>query len=346
VGLWVLLLLAVGITGWVVFRRLAEPAEPVAAEAFLGRDAEGWARLCSVRSDPGLRGLVSHFVSEVQRQDSEKQREALPEWARGLHELAEANRNDAAWLGKLLPGEGLVRFEISPETGELATVAVLDGGLLARAVGWTSSWDQSTETYRGFQLIPLDNGSYLGLKNGNLLAATDYWTLERAVGRLEGETAEGADAEPAPRPLPEGLEEERWDLAGVLDNRQGAFHDTLAGLAASWPRVLSAEEPRPEEAPGEGAALPAADAVESASFGLDVVTADRLEGRIELEAADPVAAWAWAERLAAGNGWQQDGLRLTVRSRNEARRVVADLELEGVEGWMTRALAASPDHSR
>lgn len=346
VGLWVLLILTVGITGWVVFRRLAAPAEPVVTEAFVGPDAEGWARLRSVRSDPGLRGLVSHFVSEVQRQDSQEQREALPEWARGLHELAQANRNDAAWLGMLLPGGGLVRFEVSPESGELATVAILDGGLLARAVGWTSSWNQGSESYRGFGLIPLSNGGYLGLKNGNLLAATDSRTLERAVDRLEAGAAEGADAEPAPVPLPEGFEDERWDLAGILDNRQGAFNDTLVNLAASWPRVATAAGPRLEEAPGEAPATPAADAVESASFRLDVVTADRLEGRVELEVADPVAAWAWAERLAAGNGWQQDGLRFTVRSRNEARRVVADFELEGVEGWMTRALEASPDGSR
>lgn len=305
-------------------KRLTQPGRTLEARQVVSERSVGWVRIEPIADDPGMSELVKSLFLVLQRLGQQDQKEELPEWMRKWYELSQAQQGDNPALEWFLPREMTFAFEPG-ESAATETVAALNLGLLARAIGWITSLDEDdvrTRRVRGHRALVSEDQVTLFL-DGTLLLAADLEAMERLLDRIEGEAGDG-DAGSDPTLTVPG--EDDWDLYGRIDNRRGDFEDTVTGLA-EW---LGADP------------TPIGGTVEEAIFRLDVVTAETLKAELTLDVTGDAAARAWLQALDEHRASIEDEvLDLELDRHATDRRVRAEWRLRGLDQWLARFLVTA-----
>jgi hypothetical protein len=235
------------------------------------------------------------------------------------------------------------------------------------------------QRHRGYDIDVFPGGGALAFAGSTMMFASRPEALRRALDRLED------GPEPGPMTAVLAADGgDRWDVRGALIDHDGTLGASLAEALAGRARPSPAANPAPGELeapePPQGggpdpagavgvveappsaagdaaiagappsaagdAGVAGAPAVERATFGVDVVTADRIEAEIRLDCASEAGALEWLARLERalrhlesehGRGALAAGIAGTV----EGARLRADIELTGVDAWLERAIAES-----
>lgn len=343
---------------------LVSPGEQVETGRVVGGESVGVIHVTGLDDDPGTRALLTRAVVEMQRASDRQRATEMPEQLRWIQEMGRAQSGGASGLEMWIPREVTVAIEPG-EDGEPAFVVALNLSMFPRLIRTMVRQIARTadaggplrESHRGYEMEVFPEGGALAFADSTLLFASRAEALRRALDRLED------GAEPGPMAaLLEAAGSDRWDVHGALLDHDGSLGDSLAEMLPRPARPATAAEPAPGalEAPERAAGAtvgvvesppaagddPPAPAVERATFGLDVVTADRIEAEIRLDCASEAGARAWLARLeealrhleaAHGRGALAAGIAGTV----EGARLRAEVELTGIDAWLERAIAES-----
>lgn len=371
-ALVLLLVLAAGAGFW----WLISPGDQRETRGIAGGGSAGVIHF-DLRGDPGVRELAAKAVLEIQRAGEAARSAETPEAVRWLEELGRQQQGGAGGITMWIPREATIAFEPVPGGESDLVVAVNLAAfprLIREVVERAAGGSGERREHRGHRYELLAGDRSLGFAGSTLLYASTPEAMERALDRLEDGPEPGPMA--ARLAAPGG---DRWDVQGELVDHDGGLGDALAGALATiagdpeaeadglaaedldWPEwdalpdgaetaaveaaPVEAEAPVEVEAPVEAEAPPAGapPAVERASFGLDVVTADRLTGEIEIDCASAEDAREWLARLegAARRLESQRGrgvLAAAVAGGVEGDRVRATIELTGISAWLERVI--------
>lgn len=369
-----LVFLAVGGGMW----WLVSPGEQVATEGVAGGESQAVVHVRGLNDDPGTRALLDRAVVAMQRAVDRRRAEEMPDALRWLEQIGRAQRGGATGLGMWIPRSVTVTVEPG-EDGESVVLVALNlatfprmirmmVGQIARA---EDEGGPARERYRGYDIDVFPDSPALAFAGSTLMVATRPEAVRRAIDRLEDGPEPGAMTE-----LLAADEDGRWDVRGAVLDRDGSLGGSLAEAlprarpateADPAPEALEATEPVPGGAgvslpgsvrvleapatvPGQGTdpasgadeATGTAPPVERLTFGVDVVTADRIEAEIRLDCASEAGAREWLARLeeslrhletAHGRGL----LSTRITGAVEGGRLHAEIELTGVDAWVESA---------
>lgn len=331
---------------------LVSPGEQVATAGVAGGESLAVVHFAGLNHDPGVRELLTRTFLEMQRAADRQRAEETPEALRWLEEMSRA-QSDPSGLAMWIPRELTVAVERGAD-GEPAYLVALNLASFPRLIrtvvrqiarSGEAEGEVARERHRGHEIEILGPGGALGFAGSTLLFASEPALMRRALDRLDD------GPEPGPMaPFAPGGAGGRWDVEGTLLDHDGGLGDLLAGLMAPGadPAPPGAEPPGLEaplalEAPPVAAERPAP-AVESATFGIDVVSGDRIEAELRLDCASAAGAREWltrleeaARRLEAEHG--RGALAARIDGTVEGARLRAEIELTGVGAWLESAVA-------
>ncbi len=354
-ALALLLVLAAGAGFW----WLISPGDQRETRGIAGGESAGVIHF-GLRGDPGVRELAAKAVLEIQRAGDRARGAETPEAIRWLEEIGRQQQGGAGGVTMWIPREMTVAIEPVPG-GESDLVAAVNLAafprLIREVVERAAGGSGERREHRGHRYELLAGERSLGFAGSTLLFASTPEAMERALDRLE----DG----PEPGPMTARLAAaggDRWDVQGELLDHDGGLGDALAGALSAiagdpeaeaegleaenldwtgWDALPVEAETQPAEVEAPPAGAPPA--VERASFGLDVVTVDRLTGEIEIDCASAEGAREWLDRLedAARRLESQRGrgvLAAAVTGGAEGDRVRATIELTGISAWLERVI--------
>lgn len=370
IGCGALALLAVLAAG-AGFWWLVSPGEQVATEGIAGGESLAVVHFAGLNDDPGVRELLTGAWWEMQRAADRRRAEESPEALRWLEEMGRAQSNPSG-LAMWIPRELTVAVERGADGAPAYLVAVNLASFprlirtLVRQVARSAEGEVARERHRGYEIEVLGPGGALSFAGSTLLFASEPELMRRALDRLEDGPEPGSMTALAAA----GTGDDRWDVRGALLDLDGGLGDLLAGLlppaadpspgagaapgAVRRPILEAPERPAGFEAdagaggagaagPPNVAAEPPPPSAERATFGVDVVTGDRIEAELRLDCASAADAREWlarldqaARRLESGHG----ALAARVDGTVEGAQLRAAIELTGVAGWLESAIAA------
>ena len=375
-----LVFLAVGGGMW----WLVSPGEQVATEGVAGGESQAVVHFGGLNDDPGTRALLDRAVVAMQRAADRQRAEEMPDAVRWLEQLGRAQSGGATGLGMWIPRDVTVTVEQGEDGESVVLVALNLAAfprmirMMVRQIARAEDEGGPVrKRYRGYDIDVFPDSPALAFAGSTLLVASRPEAVRRAIDRLEDGPEPGAMAALLPA---DGAG--RWDVHGAVRDHDGTlgtrFAEALPGArpaadAESAPEVPEAPEPAPGgggagSAPGAvrvleapapvpghgtdpgsaadeaaGTATPAPP-VERLTFGVDVVTADRIAAEIRLDCASEAGAREWLGRLEEslrhletehGRGALSSRISGTV----ESARLRAEIELTGVDAWIESAAA-------
>jgi len=317
------------------------PGAQAPTSVVVGPSSAGVVRLNRAAGDAGVQALFRRFMLELQHATRHAGGRKLPAWLEALQswQAKQQSQNMALWL----PSEGTLSLERGPADEPARPVVALNFRRFIRPMAFMfeqlAKRDPKVRVQRhaGHEVISFPHGGGLCFADSTLLFAERVEALFPVLDRL--------GQPPSAAPLLGDLQRlsDRWDLAGSLPNR-----DAAATLLAA---LLHAARPAPAADQGDDEQEPLADdgrdallAAESLRFGLDVRSADELQGMLDATYTDADAAQAAQAALAAALLELQRkavaaDLRLTVTPRSEGRELRLEAQLSGVEAAISRWLA-------
>ncbi len=294
------------------------PGKQVATEGIAGEESVGVVQMEDLAADPGAKALVNHVLKEIDEINRRNQERALPPKMRWLANLRQSpSMRDVQMF---IPRDATLAIEPGEES-DVDVVAALNFRVMVRplkaAILFASRADEEVpETYRGYELVSLDDDDYLTFVGSTLLVASSRASLERALDRIEDGTVDQAKLVSM---APDG----EWDAAGSLTNEDGSVARVLADVDV------------PEGAEDEELRL---------GFGVDVVSADEIDAEIVLHCRDRERALLWLEALTAHfeklkARAAEDGFELDYEAVAVGERVESSLRLSGVEAAVAEFFA-------
>lgn len=324
-AVFVVLLLAAGGGAFWAF----VPGKQVKTEGIVGEESVAVVRMEDLTADPGAKALITHVMKEIDEINRRNQEQALPENMRWLASLR--RQPSARDVQMFIPRDATLTLEPAEDRDDVDFVAALNFRLMVRPIkaailfASRSEAGGENETYRGYEIAPMDNDSFLTFVGSTLLVSNSRESLERALDRIEDGTAEPANLVSV---APDGT----WDATGSLANDDGV----VAGLLSKAPPPAGARD--------EDVRL---------GFGFDVVSADEIDAKIDLHCSDPERALLWLQSLT--NYYEEiradaaeEGFELDYEAEAHGEVVETRLRLNGLEGAITeyfaRIIDIGPSH--
>lgn len=326
------------------------PGTQTPTTVVVGPDAVGAIRLNRAASDPGVQALFRKVMLELQRAGRNSRGRKLPPWLETLQSWQASQQSQN--LGLWMPSEGTLSFERGPDDERGLPVVALNFRRFIRPMAFVferlarSDPKSRVERHAGYDVIFMPRGGGLCFASSTLMFAERAEALFPVLDRL----TQPASAPPSAliREL-EGVSQ-RWDLAGSLPRRIEAYALMQIVLRAARPNAPE----DPDETEGEDETAPDDDpsvallALESASFGVDVKSADELGAELRARYADVTAAQAAMAALEAPLLSLQRkaiaaDLHLNLSRQAIDRELLVEVRLRGLEtaltGWMADAAA-------
>jgi hypothetical protein len=302
----VLLLVAGGGAFWAF-----APGQQIATEGITSDESLGVVRLGDLAADAGAKALVDRVLRQVDDINRQNQARALPENLRWIANMRQSPSMRDVQL--FIPKDATVIVEPGDDD-ELDIVFALNFRAMVRlfktAILLANRSEETSETYRGYELVGADSGGTFTFAGSTLLAASSREALVRALDRIEDGTAATTTIA-----VPDG----DWDAAGNLSDPK-----TIADM---WSDV-GVVAPEDEGEPG--------DEEMAVAFGLDVVSADEVEAKIVLDCRDRERAALWLDALESYYEGQkvraaEQSLRFDSETVTTGTRVESHLRLSGLE---------------
>lgn len=298
---------------------LKQPGAQIETARIVGAESVGAATIEDLAADEGVEALMVSFMREMESLD----RRNLPSWF-------PRKRRSVEDMAPMLPTSIAVSLEEIEGQGRPAVLAAINfRGWIRFFRFMFERFDGDAEIieYRGQRLIRLEGGDFhVAFHEGTVLVSDHVDALRRAVDRI----LDGSGASSMSTPLPPGtLPDGDWDATGGLANDSGRLDALFEDLADLETGSLDL---------GPGAAV---------GFGLDVESAERARGRVQVVGVAGADSDAAAERLAdfARSIESRLGRYVDVRAttRVEADSAVLDLEILGLEDALVEAVGRLGD---
>lgn len=293
------LLLIVGFVAAVVwgYHWLTSADDQIPTTVVLGEDAVAFANLHADVEDAGVASLLEFVGRAIQEAERAQQSQQLPD---SLRFLSAFQADQATALQMLWPRTAMIAV-LERADGVREVAAAMNpramGGLVKltfRAMtGGLGNREDALETHAhgGLSIAEAPSGFY-ALSGTTVLFST---SLERMRAVLDRAAAGHTAADP-PAFLREAARdlEATSDAHAVFDNRSDVVDDVLAG----WAEQAMAEGRTPGAGAGDVPPPPRLfDEAALVGLGLDVVSEDRMRGRLLLECPDENAAGATLARM-------------------------------------------------
>jgi len=200
--------------------------------------------------------------------------------------------------------------------------------------------EQGGTSYRGIEVVNVDQEARFALGNGLFLYATGMQPMQGAIDRIrDGRAATSIVAE-LPAEFVEG-----WDIYALGDNRKGQLERLFEESRGSEKSSGEAGDQDAEEIP-----FPWDDAL-FVRAGVDVVSADKVKCEWTVSCRTPEGAERWRSfgetlfaTVAEDKDW--DAANVSVVGRVEGRDAVVSIDLVGLEALleegMRRAVSEEP----
>ncbi len=225
--------------------------------------------------------LLKALIVELQRVESARQRELLPESLQWLSDLRAARAEESVEdLDDYIPSEVTVTIETSSLQSGFFPVVAVNLPQFPRLFRLILSWTDEGLVRHGeddYRIFP--DGAAIAFSGGTILWMREGEAVTDVLDRIAGRGI--ADSPSRLRADYRQLQED-WQISGVVDNRQGVvdrfFDSTTLG------RRL-------------GGDLPASGSVLHLRLGFNVVSGDAVQGRVWLNCRSEEEAREWERRL-------------------------------------------------
>jgi hypothetical protein len=341
-GVWVFLGVLVAVAGalivaaWIFSRLYPRPVLRVTPDRFFTEDTALAIHLRDLRHDAGVRELLVHVYDLSQQMQHEQwERSGRPggDWVAKMRQWQSASLSSstAPWLPEVLvnvqhpPGAAESVFVVGVR---LAGVHRFMVRIFLAVLGFTKSGAE--EKYRGYKLTETTKGPAFMVSKSVVLFAIQSDLMRATIDRLAGEPAPGIWLAWA------GDEDGgRWDFYGGSTRAGGVVTSLLSAAVGFVEDAPATNAPPPDTAWMQ--------TVDRLRFGVDVITGDELESRIELQCVDEGAAgsvFGRAEELIQKLGVElkSENIRLVTRVDRQDVRVVVNLRLTGLRAGLSEIL--------
>lgn len=328
--LLLLVLVAVGLYYWAV-----TPGIQVPTDSILGADSLALMHVEGLHEDPGLSSMVQVFLTQMQLvRARQAERSDIPWFLKFLMtRQQEIDDGDVKKALRDLPRDLTVTVESIPDSTDPEVVVAVNLNRFPRVlrlVFYFVSF-QGGEDFQGYTVLPLDSG-----KGGaaTFVDQTLVWgqsaevlrqVLQRRQRVLEGASSHILQAY--------NSREGRWDLYGVIENREGVLSWIVTRLSQLGKKDHGIEAPQLQQY---------LSGVELVRFGIDVVDADSLESEVELTCLSEEDAELLESHLAEVSttlaSSKTGDLQVSSETRRESEKIYLSLQLSHLQDEVLRRI--------
>lgn len=323
--------LAVGLYYWAV-----TPGPQVPGDAFLGRETVGVVYVSGLHDDPAFVATVQDVLRVLQDFNyRQAQASNMPFFLRWLSaRQRNVGEGDVEKAIRDVPRDLAVLCERLPGASDPNIVVIANLNRFPRALHLVYSVTallQGSESYRGYRILRLgkENSPSVAFIEDTLVWAQSSDAVRQVLARYL--SPDSSTLTPMTSAL--RVQEERWSLFGVADNRDNLLSWLADHSPKSWKEDFDPEDLKP--------VLRTVDSVE---FGLDVTSEGALEGFINarLDSAEHAAE---LRELVAGMITRKDEpIPFQIEKGDRPQDFRGSFHLGDLEGRLKRALEKAKQH--